>query len=56
MALKSTICSSMHHACQNRAHCQIMVSSFKLLSGTAAYPGFAISISAAMHMIESYKT
>ena len=40
MALKSTICAIVHHACRTRAHCPTIVSSFKLSSGTICLPRF----------------
>ena len=40
MALKSAICGIVHHARRTRAHCQTMVSSFKLSSGTICLPRF----------------
>ena len=38
MALKSTICSILHHARQTRAHCPTMV--LNSHQGQYAYPGF----------------
>ena len=38
MALKSTICSILHHARQTRAHCPTMV--LNSHEGQYAYPGF----------------
>ena len=52
MALESTTCGIVHHACRTRAHCPTMVPSFKLSSGTVCLPGFAVSINLAMHLVE----
>ena len=41
MALESTTCGIVHHACRTRAHCPTMVSSFKLSSGTVCLLGFS---------------
>ena len=55
MALKPTKCAIVHHACRTLAHCQTMVSNFKLSSGTVCLPRFAVSISVATHLVQPHK-
>ena len=40
MSLKSIIYDIVHHACQSRAHCPTMISSFKLFLGTVCLSRF----------------
>ena len=42
--LTSTICGIAHHARRTRAHCQTMVLSFKLPSGTVCLPRFCCRV------------
>ena len=44
MALKSTICGIMDHTRQTRAHCQTLVSSFRLPPSQSACPGFVAQV------------
>ena len=55
MALKTTMCVVVHHACQTRAYFPTMDSSFKLSSGTVCLTRFAASISVTMHLIIAHK-
>ena len=40
MALKNTLCGIVHHALRTQAHCQTMVSRYKLPSGTVWFRKF----------------
>ena len=40
MALKKNTCGVVYHACQARAHCPTMVSTFKILLRTVSLPRF----------------
>ena len=55
MALNSTICGIVHQACGPEFIARPWFRVLNFYQGQSAYPGFAASIIAAMHLIEVHK-